>query len=231
MSKISILLASLREQECKERIKELTNDKLEYEIVVTSPFPVEGKNVIWVPELERQGNVWAMYQAYIKSSGDYIIYMADDTILLPKEIENMIKFLELEPTIPTLGSFTMVSTEGQEQNHWCIQTLNGNRYLYACYGCINRKWIDLVNGFFDIDFKHSWCDPDFSMRIWNIKNGRVVKCSEAKVINKQNNFDSIHEENTKMYFEKDTKTFIKKWGHLIGDDQLQEWNKFNKEFI
>jgi len=219
---ISILIASLREEELKKRLKEYNNldIKTDYEIIVVSPFEVIHPKVKWIKEEEIRGNVYAMEQAYQNSRGNYIMYFADDISPVEGSIDLMYKFIK-DKTEPFLGAFKMIGLDYNEQQPWGI-----NGKLYACYGAISRKSIELIGGFFDTSFKHSWCDPDLSLRVW--EKGNVEKSLVAMVINNQIT-DNIHINNTKLYFDIDTKTFLHKWHKKLNIPLNTYWHSFNKE--
>jgi GT2 family glycosyltransferase len=138
VNKVSILIASLREEELKKRLEEYDNIQINinYEIVVVSPFEVVHPKVKWVKEEERKGNVYAMQKAFNNSTGNYIMFLADDVSPTISSIDNLFHFVRMRGE-PFLGSFIMTDEQGKEQDSWYIKDK-----LYACYGCIARKDIE-----------------------------------------------------------------------------------------
>lgn len=220
---VSILIASLREEELKKRLEEYKDIEINHEIIVISPFEVIHPKVKWIKEEERKGNVYAMQKAFENSIGNYIIFLADDVSPTPYAIDNLFHFVRMRGE-PFLGSFIMTEENGKEQDCWYIKDK-----LYACYGCIARKHIKQIGGFFDTEYKHSWCDPDLAMRVWS-NVGKVEICPTAIVINRQIH-DEIYKENSSHYFEQDTNTFRRKWSTKLGFDVNASWNTFNKSFF
>jgi GT2 family glycosyltransferase len=223
MNKVSILISSLREQLCKDLVYRLFDPHLDYEVVVVSPFRIVAHNTIWIEETVREGNVKAMQRAYEACTGDYIIFLADDVEPWAGSINEIYHYTkENQSSLPFLAAFDMFNTDGTQQHPWAI-----NNMLYACYGCISRKDIEKIGGFFDTRYYHSWCDPDLAMRVWMF-GGKVKLCKYAKLINKQI-FDDCFKENQK-HFEEDKNKFIEKMGKYLGISKDAYWESFNKEY-
>jgi len=221
---ISILLPSLREQVVKARIKdfEYTNPDFNYEIIVVSPFKVEGNKVIWIQEHSKSNSVSATRIAYYFSKADYIIYFSDDVIPTIFCLENIYNFIKQKED-PFIAAFKMITPSGKE-----IGPFGTYDKLYACYGCLSKNTIDKIGGFWPSDFLYSWADIDMSLRCWEI-GGKVEICQNAVVIPNQIE-DEVYKEHRNT-FQQDFQVFLKKWHHKLGRNLPEEIRMINKRIV
>jgi hypothetical protein len=209
MKEISILLPSLRFNALAKSISEFdnTNSDVDYEIVVVSPFEVEGIKTVWVPEIGRLGTILAEKIALRKARGEYIVYFSDDVSPTKDCLKNMLEFMKQHKD-PFIGAFKMATSYGKE-----IGPFGAYNKLYACYGCLSKNTIELLNGYLSTDFQYSWADIDLSLRCWEA-NGSVEICQDAVVIPRQ-----IEDEVYKSHrhtFQEDFEVFLKKWHDKLG---------------
>jgi GT2 family glycosyltransferase len=209
MKDISIILPSLRPREVNKTISEFydTNSDVNYEIIVVSPFEVMGLNVKWIPESERLGTIMANNIALAFVKGRYVVYFSDDVSPTTDCLENMIYFMDKQRA-PFIGAFKMTTPTGKE-----IGPFGAYNKLYACYGCISIKTMNLVVGYLDMAFKDSWADIDLSLRVWEA-GGSVEICQDAIVIPRQIE-DDIYKKHRES-FQTDYQTFLGKWHHKLG---------------
>jgi hypothetical protein len=214
MKEISILIPSLRENAVKNSIIEFerTNPTVDYELVITSPFKVEGKNVVWVEEKTLKGSVFATHEAFLKSSGNYVVYFSDDVTPDMNCLYYMLEFMKANEKYNKLflGAFKMVTDYDRE-----IGPFAAYKKLYACYGCISKESVEKVGCVFDCNFKYSWCDIDLSLRVWE-KEGLVAVCDEAKVIPHQIE-DEIYKDHRNKYWNHDVNFFLDRWHSKLGE--------------
>lgn len=212
MKEISILLPSLRKELLEKRIEQwnLTNSNINFELVVVSPFEVKGDNVLWIRELNRKGSVNATNIAYAFSSADYVTYFSDDVKPTKDCLKNMLDFMNIEKYI-SLGAFKMETLNGRE-----IGPFGAYNKFYACYGCIHKKDLEILNNIlFRPEFLYSWADIDLSLRVWD-KKGEVKKCNNAAVIPEQIE-DEIYKSHRNT-FQNDFNTFVNFWHSKFGKD-------------
>ena len=207
---ISVLLPSLRPELVKQRIEDFSTSTIDYELVIVSPFVVEGKNVKWVKESPFcKGSVAATNYALNYSSKDYVVYFSDDVRPTSQCLETMYKFMEekRKEVTPFLGAFKMLLGNRE------IGPFGAYEKLYACYGCIHKKDIEEI-GFFSSEFVYSWADIDLSLRVWE-KGGKVEICQDA-IVKPEQIEDIIYKSHRKLYWQKDVDTFLKKWHGKLG---------------
>ncbi len=209
MKEISILLPSLRPEMVKRRIEEFaqTNSNVDYEIIVVSPFKVEGKNVKWIED-RRLGSVFATNLAYYYSNSNYVMYYSDKVIPTKNCLTAMLNCVKLNVE-PFIGAFKMVRFNGRE-----IGAFKCYNKLYACYGCMSKKTVGLIGGFFDIYFLHSWADIDISLRCWEA-GGKVEVCQDA-IVKPIPLKDKVYKDHRNQTWNKDVEYFLNKWHSKLG---------------
>jgi len=210
MKEISILLPSLRPEMVKRRIEEFaqTNPNVDYEIIVVSPFKVEGKNVKWIED-RKLGSVFATNLAYYYSNSNYLMYYSDKVIPTKNCLTAMLNYVKLNVE-PFIGAFKMVRPNGQE-----IGAFKCYNKLYACYGCMSKKTVRLIGGFFDIYFLHSWADIDISLRCWEA-GGKVEVCQNA-IVKPIPLKDKVYKDHRNQTWNKDVEYFLSKWHNKLGE--------------
>ncbi|MEM2915519.1 MAG: glycosyltransferase [Candidatus Bathyarchaeia archaeon] len=222
MAEISILLPSLRPEAVLQRVEEFkeTNDGVDYEIIIVSPYSINGEKVIHIKEVELQGVISAMNLAYRHASGEYIVYWSDDASPMPNCLSNMKDFIK-QNNPPFIGAFRIRDRYGRELEQWSVYGK-----LYACWGCLSKETINIVGGLFDSNYRSYWADPDLGMRTW-IKGGKVEICPNAW-LKIEHIKDNLREENFHKYFEKDTETFYERWHDGFGKNFQKLWTEINK---
>jgi len=223
MPLISIIMPSLRPQKCLQRIEEFaeTNPDVDYEMIVVSPFLVQKEKVVHIHETTRQGCLYAHRIAYLNSSGEYVVWWADDASPTTNCLSIMMDFIR-HRNAPFIGSFRIKNTEQKELD--TVWTVYGK--LYACYGCSSKESLELVGGYFDPIFKNNWADPDLSLRVWEY-GGRVELCPDSWIVVNSIN-DEVYSENLNNYFDADTETFLNRWHNKLGQGIEKTWQLINK---
>ncbi|MGK7903695.1 MAG: glycosyltransferase family 2 protein [Hormoscilla sp.] len=226
MPELSILLPSLRRENTIKRIEEFsqTNGEVDYEIIVVSPFVVEGDRVIHVLEDEPKGSVCAQNMAYANSSGKYIVIWTDDISPTNNCLVEMLNFVKGKPD-PFIGVFRVKRKNGVEEPQWLIYGK-----LQVCFGCTSRNTITRVGGYLDPVFKSFWSDPDLSLRTWE-KGGQVSTCPSAWLISDPKELGSIEiveQGNTSKYLDKDIETFLNRWHEKLGTGMPRDPKVINR---
>lgn len=218
---VSIILPSLRRRAVLKRIREfaVTNRSVDYEIIVVSPFLAEGDRVVHVYESEPLGCIHAHDSAYRNSQGGYIVPWADDTSPTKDCLANMVEFVRGKGLF--IGSFRVKDRRGRELVQWAVYDR-----LYATFGCVSRKTIALIGGYYDPIYKSYWADPDLSLRLWE-RGGMVGVCPDAWIIT-EGVTDKITAENSKRYFLQDTTTFFNRWHDKLGKGIEKSSDAINK---
>jgi len=211
MKEISILLPSLRPEASELSIREFetTNPNVDYEIVLVSPFqPVYSHRVKWIKEQNVLGSVIATQMAWENSIGEYVMYFSDDVSPMGNCLRNMLEFMKTK-TNPFIGASKMMN-----QNRREIGPFGAYKRLYACYGCMSRETVKMLDGIFSRDFFYSWGDIDLSMKCWE-QGGKVEICQDAIVIPRQIE-DEVYKEHRSKYFQRDEEVFLSKWHDKLG---------------
>lgn len=222
MPEVSTILPSLRPDAVKQRIEEFaaTNGNVDYEIIVVSPFILKEDRVVHIYEEKPLGTIHAHNIAYGRSSGEYIIPWSDDAVPTPKCISNMLSFVRRHKD-PSVAAFRLKDREEKELALWCVYGK-----LVAAWGCVSKKTIQLIGGYYDTAYKGYWADPDMCLRAWS-KRVKVKVCPDAWLV-MDNIVDSVRTDNWNKYFAQDTETFLNRWHHKLGkgitrDDVERDW--------
>jgi GT2 family glycosyltransferase len=222
MPEISIILPSLRKRVVLRRIKEFrrTNDDSDYEIIVVSPFRIDGVRVVHIQEEKPLGTIHAHNVAFKSSSGRYIVWWADDSSPTKNCLSDMLNFIRSKKE-PFVGSFRVKDRRGHELVQWSVFGK-----LYACFGCASRNTINLIGGYFDTVYSSYWADPDMCLRTWE-KGGRVEVCPNAWVVTETFS-DKVSTINARKYYDKDKETFFNRWYNTLGEGIEKTFNAVNK---
>lgn len=210
MAVISILLPSLRPEAAARVVKDfsLTNSAADYEIIVVSPFKVNGEKVVHIFEKERRGVMFAMNQAYKVATGEYIVGWSDDALPENDCLEHIVDFVQSHDGLFIAG-FRLRNIKGKELEQWNIYGK-----LHACWFCVPRKTLDAVGGLFDPAYKNFWADPDLSMRVWD-QEGEVGLCPNAWITVAQID-DKVKADNLNSSFDADAAFFFDRWHDKFG---------------
>ena len=221
MAELSILLPSLRPDAVRRKVEEflLTNADVDYELVIVSPFKVEGERVVHVPETERRGVIHAINEAYRHDKGQYIVLWSDDATPEHGCLRRMLDFVRNKP-IPFLASFRRRGLNGKEAEQWAVYGK-----LYAGWLCAARQTFDRVGGLFEPSFKNYWADPDLSLRVWK-QGGKVEVCKDAWIGVEQID-DQVKSDNLSSSFDKDTSVFFERWHSEFGKGARKVWTDIN----
>lgn len=221
-TELSILLPSLRKELAERTIREFAQNNLNcnYEVIVVSPFEIEGERVRHVFEGDKQlGSVQATRLAYKYAQSPYIMYFSDDVSPANNCLNNMLEFVKSKSE-PFIGAFKMM--QGNKE----IGPFGAYGRLYACYGMLSKDTIDAIGGFFNSQYMYSWVDIDMSLRCWESK-GKVEICDYAIVYPRQIE-DDIYIKHRKETWSQDVDTFMKLWHGKLGEGLEQIEGKVNR---
>jgi len=210
LPEVSIILPSLRPDAVRQRIKEFaaTNGDVDYEIIVVSPFILKEDRVVHIYEEKPLGTIHAHNIAYGRSSGEYIIPWSDDALPTPKCLSNMLTFVKSHRG-PIIAAFRLKDKQGRELALWCVYGKP-----IAAWGCLSKKTINLIGGYYDTAYKSYWADPDMCLRAWG-KRVKVKACPNAWVV-MDHIMDSVRTDSWNKYLAQDTETFLNRWHNKLG---------------
>jgi hypothetical protein len=216
--KISFIMPSLFPDLASAAIRQIgaVVRDFDFEVVVASPVRPDGDQVVWVQEDQPRGNCPANAQCYAASSGDLIVYIADDIHLTPEwRSITLPYFLQRCEEIPDLlGGFYMHPTR--------VGTVFG--YYYPWFGMAMRSAIERAGGFFNPEFSAHFGDSDLGLRFWRM-GGRceLLPGNAVAVFDRANENRSggtkikAPEAATKQSKKaEDFALFRKLWGHDLG---------------
>lgn len=223
MPQISILLPSLRPENTQKRICEFENTApdIDYELIVVSPFHVEGEKVVHIHEKEKRGVIAAMNEAYLHARGDIIILWSDDAMPCENSLKNMVSFIQKHKA-PFAAGFRKKTEEGQESEQWQVYGK-----LTVGWQGLTRETIEKVGGLFRSHFRNYWADPDLSMRIWE-KGGSVAVCDDAWLTIMQEE-DDVKQGNLSASFDSDKEAFFSFWHDQYGKGKAKDWRRINTQ--
>jgi hypothetical protein len=207
--KVSITLPSLFPTllgKCLTHIR-ATVTGIDYEVVVVSPFEVEGPDIVWVREDRPAGNCAAHRLAYVHSSGDVIVTLSDDRL-------------------PRAGWLTAVLHDlvrrERERPGTCLGLAHEPNILGTVFGIYYpffpvafRHTIERAGGYFSADFAAHFGDADLGLRIWRA-GGRCLPCFDAKLDYVGLRDDVLESAHRQEKFLADMALFVDKWKDSYG---------------
>lgn len=208
--KVSFTLPTLFPEAVHRAIDNInaTVREVDFEIVVVSPFPVEGPRVVWVDEGEPRGNCGAHTLAFEKATGDVIAPMCDDVLLLPGAAEKALRFLmERETQAPAyvlgLAPYSQV-----------MGTVFGMYYPY--FPMLRRSVIERIGGYYRTCFRSHFGDVDIGMRVWDA--GGRCEVTPFPVLHFLDVHDDFSAEQRSRAQRRDMETFLTLWAGKYGRD-------------
>ncbi len=219
---VSILLPSLRPDAASRAITEFarTSPGVAYEIVVVSPFDIDGHNVVHINEPERRGVIHAVNQAYDVATGEHVVVWSDDALPQDDCLRQIVDFVASRDRL-FVASFSRRGGNGKRAEQWGVYGK-----LYAGWLCTSRRTIAAAGGLFSPDYKNYWADPDFSLRVWTL-GGTVEVCPTAWITVEQID-DTVKAENLRSSFSADTDAFFERWHATWGTGARTAWTDINK---
>lgn len=216
---ISIVIPSLRPESlrlCLESIRRYCGE-VDYEIVVVSPFtPAPFPRMRHVPEESPIGNARATELGFAHARGSYVLTIADDMLLRPGSLKNLIAFMQQHD-----GELFLASLRGYDSEHiWTHWGFYGKPLAYC--PCIARDKVALVGGaFFDPTLKNFFGDHDLSLRVWHA--GGVVEVCPDAWFESISIVDQVKQANTADSMHADKELFFSRWepryGALLGNSR------------
>lgn len=164
--KISILLPTLYPKLFNRICDHIRRvDFKEYEIVACSPERLIGEDVVWVRDDKCCGTGYALRQAFKASTGDIIVVLCDDVLLVPRWLDLAIfEFLTSPFDLWGLGRSGYLKAFG--------------RY-YASFPMCGRFLVEKHWKHF-FPYTSQFGDPAFSMAVWCA--GGTVREMKARVL-------------------------------------------------
>ena len=202
---ISITLPSLRHDYVTETIREIYNATkgVEFEIIVVSPFCVQGPRIKWIQETEPLGASGAHNAAFDAASGDIIVAMTDDVAPSPGWLDGIEQEIAEKEArhFPYAGGL-----------HWCTSQLIGVAYglYYPYFPVMSRRSIEAIGGYYSTDFYYAFCDTDIGLRIWDA-NGFCEPLLHRVIYRTREEVEERNSDHKNTGFEHDAEVFLKKW--------------------
>jgi hypothetical protein len=205
--KTSILLPSLDADYLAELLPQIAGP--DREIVVCSPSKPDSEDVVWVEDKELDGNNSANRMAFEASTGDVIVCLADDIIIVPGWIEEGLCHLETGDLIVSLAP---------QESSFCFGLLYAN-FPMASRKTVERHW----DRFYP--YRANWGDVAFSLSVWE-SEGKVVETSRRLVCFRGR--EGHPETPAKAEgFDQDCQLFLEDFGHLSRRWLRSNWRLFN----
>ncbi len=208
--KLSITLPSLFPELLEQALDAIRRNTsgIAYEVIVVSPFPVTGTDVVWVPEDQPQGNCPAHAAAAARATGDIVLAMCDDMAVEPGWADRLLSFfLERER-----NAFPYAC--GLNVNGWPVGTVYGLYYPY--FPVLRRAAIERIGGYYDPGFRAHFGDCDLGLRIWEA-GGRCEFCRDARITATRTTAEVCPEAPTKNSArEADLERFTRRWRPVYG---------------
>ena len=210
--KLSLVLPSLFPNALHRTIRNLqaTTRGVDYEILAVTPFEVaEEGRVRWIREDDPRGNIAANAAGYARASGDMVVALADDAILVDNWAEISLK--------------RFLAREGARA-HFCLGLHQMNFVLGAAFGIyfpffpvVRSSTIRTVGGYYDLVYAARYGDPDLALRIW--KAGGRCERTDVPLISRvpREGSEAVDPPAKTGHSEKqDIATFAERWGSSYG---------------
>ena len=224
MPLFTLSLPTLRKENAELVIRQIHKHSagFDYEIVVVSPFEMQGPRIKHVPEPEARGNCSAHAAAYEASGGEYIITFTDDIIPTPGWLDGLQQLLEAREAehLPFCG--------GLHRANWPIfGTVYGLYYPY--FPVLSRRSVEAIGGYFCRDYAAHFGDPDLAMRVWDA-GGRCELIPSARIytlhqLDRTN--EALHKRTSG---ERDMATFQARWRPGYGKEFGEGLRQFNIDY-
>lgn len=215
--KVSILCPSLYPPLAERLIRSVhashKPDGVEVEIVICSPIPTHGDGIVWVDDKIKSGNNPAQREAFKASSGDIVVYAADDFTFNPD-------WLEKSLLVFGWGRNTVLALDGGN--------FSAFGYRYAIIGMLNSATVsEHWNQYFP--YVAHYGDPAICMEVWDTGGKVLPMPNHEGVVNWGLDRLGCGESGHKSsHFESDQARFIKDFGHMAnGYDLTQPWQTWN----
>lgn len=217
--KLSLTLPSLFPDALKAAVTNIyaTTRSVDYEIVVVSPFEARGPHITWVREEQPRGNCHAHNVAFQHSTGDIIVALSDDALVLPGWDEQALAFLhEREGDAPyALGL--------HQSNHF---TGTAFGIYYPFFPMMRRRTIEAIGGYYPSEFRAHFADPDIGMRVWSA--GGRCEFSPQPLIARVQRDEGPLERHKSASLDGDMRLFLSRWQPVYGagwaGDELRDFN-------
>lgn len=194
--------------------------EVDYEILVVSPFPVEGPRVVWVEEGEPRGNCGAHAMAFEKSTGDVVAPMCDDVLLLPGAVEKALRFM-MEREVPNPDYVLGLAPHSQ-----MMGTAFGIYYPY--FPMLRRSTAARIGGYYRTCFRSHFGDVDIGLRAWDA--GGRCEATPFPVLHFLEVHDDFSKEQRTKAQRRDMETFLSLWAVKYGSEwDCSEVEKFNMD--
>lgn len=214
MKTLSILLPSLYPILLDRMLRSIrTNPMLENwdrEIVIISPNPIGGDDIVYVPEKEKAGTNPALRAAFKASKGEVICCLPDDMIVSPTCFETGLKTLD-----------------GKDEKIVCMDggAFSCFRYRYAiCPMCTRATVLNHWNFFFP--YTSHWGDPAFSLDVGR-RGGKVVPMAPPGVHWGLDRMGQGENSIKQSSFNEDMDKFLRDFTDLSKGWDLSNWVIYN----
>ena len=209
---LSVVIPSIRPttlKNCLERVEKYSKG-VDYELIIVSAFePPKMARVRHVPEPYRMGTALATNLGADSAQGKYVLTFADDMLLSPNALGNLVEFMRLHD-----GELFLSGLRGYCGNFiWHSEGFYG--FKAANCPCIRRELIENVGGFFfNTSLHNAFLDHDLVLRMQEI-GGKVQVCPTAW-------FESVSIDDSpktstfSISLPKDRKTFFQRWEPVFG---------------
>lgn len=180
---------------------------VELEILVVSPFKVQGPGLVWIPESEARGNCFAHHMAYRQATGDYVLTLSDDFVVAPGSLQ-----AALEHVVGGEDRNFPFSV-GLHHQAGIAGTVFGIYYPY--FPLMSRASIEAVGGYFSTDYAAHFGDVDLALRVWSA-GGRCELSQDAAITGLVREGiipESTHRSSARI---RDLETFVRRWKPVFG---------------
>ena len=217
---ISIVIPSLRPDKVEKALERVHrySGGVEYEVLVVSPQqPSAHERVVHLLERQPAGIVNATNAGVEASRGKWVLTFADDMLLNPGSLSNLLHKMRQRE-----GELFLGSLRGYTGQHlW--STPGYFVPVLACCPCIERSQLAKIGGFlFDPGFRSTFNDHDLSARV-HYSGGKVEICEDAW-FESVSIVDGIGLTYRGQDYVNDSRFFFERWEPIAGAEYGYSWN-------
>lgn len=220
---ISIILPSIHESLLARALQSIyaASEGICYEIVVVSPFYVEGPRIRWVEERISRGSTCAVAAGYKAATGDLIALTADDLVPGRGWLKQLWDYYWAR------AADTFPLSVGLRRGGF--GTVYGKYYPF--FPCMSRGSIEASGGWYSEEYISSWGDPDLGLRVWQAGGlCEVCPIKECTLDDEPDRLGYTNPRETPAISSvqlRDQAVFIKKWHPIYGAKWGRKLRDFN----
>lgn len=225
MPEVSIILPSLRPDLLEVTLRHVFahTKGVDFEVVVVSPFRIEGTRIRHVLETEARGSVHAQGEGYRHARGGIIVNLVDDHLPRPGWLDGAAAFLAEKEK----AHFPFAAGLHRHDRPF-FGTVYGLYYPY--FPVMTRRSVEAAGGWHGGGgYVAHFSDPDLGMRVWS-HGGRCELLPGPGIVANADEDPATQSPYKLRTLEADFRTFMDRYHPAYGAGFLPEWRNVNFDY-